>query len=194
MSSGETSSQDASKGAAQTEGRASHCPGPGGEHFGAAAFIGFYSSSHSSALGHGWLLGSPQAPVQGARLCFLPERALRVSVVAPFPAHADSQPRASRNELPTASCWEMARTGLLSLPGRLSVVHGKGHSEHCAPNQSLPWTCSLSPQWTQSFSLCAGEAGPAQVFSQEKLWGLSSRRLSAFPYLVCLRQSSQRFL
>lgn len=89
--------------------------------------------------------GVPRLLCKEYDFCFLTERALRVSVVAPFPAHADSQPRESRNELPTASCWEMARTGLLCLPGRLSIVHGKGHYEHSASNQSLPWTSSLSP-------------------------------------------------
>lgn len=86
------------------------------------------------------------APVQGAQLCFLTERGLAdPSAVAAFPARADSQPRASRNELPTASCWETARTGLLTLPGRQSAVHEKGSSEHCVSKNCPPSGCSLRP-------------------------------------------------
>lgn len=86
------------------------------------------------------------APVQGALLCFLTERdPAYPSAVAAFPVHADSQPRASRNELPTVSCWEMGRTGLLSLPGRQSAVHEKGCSECCVCNHCPPSSCSLSP-------------------------------------------------
>lgn len=65
ISRGKTSSHDASQGTALTEGWHLTALAPkasrGGEPFGAAAFTGTHSSSHSRALGRGWLLGSPQA-------------------------------------------------------------------------------------------------------------------------------------
>lgn len=76
------------------------------------------------------------APVQGAGLCFLTERGpgqwLRSQ-----PALTAS-PRESRNDLPTASCWEMARTGVLSLPGRQSPAPEKGCSERCVSKDCPP--------------------------------------------------------
>lgn len=93
--------------------------------------------------------------------------------MAALPAHADSQPGASTSELPTASCWEKARTGLSPPPGTQGTAHKPGCSERSASNHHLPSGCSLSagvgrqgPLYLPRRSGC--QAGPVRVFCQEQ--------------------------